>query len=91
MDLRKFIDQGVWVISTVYTYLAATDDFSILDETCGYYKLGDGTAEFSCARDSVLDHLLRIADYLISHLDEETNCLHALYGDWNDALDGCRR
>ena len=88
MDLRKFIDQGVWVISTVYTYLAATDDFSILDETCGYYKLGDGTAEFSCARDSVLDHLLRIADYLISHLDEETNCLHALYGDWNDALDG---
>lgn len=88
MDLRKFIDQGVWVISTVYTYLAVTNDFSILDEQCGYYKLGNNSTEYSEKRDSVLEHLLRIADYLISNLDGETNCLHALYGDWNDALDG---
>ena len=88
MDLRKFIDQGVWVISTVYTYLAVTGDFSILDEQCGYYRLGDSSVEYSAERDSVLEHLLRIADYLISNLDGETNCLHALYGDWNDALDG---
>lgn len=88
MDLRKFIDQGVWIISTVYTYLAVTGDFSILNEPCGYYKLGDTTVAYSDKRDSVLDHLIRIADYLISNLDEETDCLHALYGDWNDALDG---
>lgn len=88
MDLRKFIDQGVWIISTVYTYLAVTGDYSILNEQCGYYKLGDSSVAYSDKRDSVLDHLLRIADYLISNLDEETNCLHALYGDWNDALDG---
>ena len=88
MDLRKFIDQGVWIISTVYTYLAVTGDFSILNEQCGYYKLDDDSVEYSEKRDSVLEHLLRIADYLISHLDEETHCLHALYGDWNDALDG---
>lgn len=88
MDLRKFIDQGVWIISTVYTYLAVTGDFSILNETCGYYTLGDDTVQYCDTRDSVLEHLLRIADYLISNLDEETDCLHALYGDWNDALDG---
>lgn len=88
MDLRKFIDQGVWVISTVYTYLAVTNDFSILNEQCGYYRLGDDSVEYSDERDSVLVHLLKISDYLISNLDGETNCLHALYGDWNDALDG---
>ena len=88
MDLRKFIDQGVWIISTVYTYLAVTGDFSILNETCGYYKLSDDTVAYSDKRDSVLEHLIRIADFLISNLDEETDCLHALYGDWNDALDG---
>ena len=88
MDLRPYIDQGVWIISTVYNYLAYTDDFSILNEECGYFKLKGNKAEFSAERDSVLDHLLRIAGYLILNLDEETGCLHALYGDWNDALDG---
>ena len=88
MDLRPYIDQGVWIISTVYNYLSQTDDFSILDEECGYYKFDGYRIDFSADRDSVLCHLLRITDYLISNLDEETDCLHALYGDWNDALDG---
>ena len=88
MDLRKFIDQGVWILSTVYTYLSVTSDYSLLRERCGYYKLGDDTVEYSEKQDTVLEHLLRIADYLIGNLDAKTNCLHALYGDWNDALDG---
>ena len=88
MDLRPYIDQGVWIISTVYNYLAYTNDFSILNEECGYYKLNGYNVDFSTERDSVMAHLLRIAEYLISNLDEETDCLHALYGDWNDALDG---
>ena len=95
MDLRAFIDQGVWIISTVYTYLSFTGDFSVLDEICGYYNF-DGTSpmssssrpNFSNRRDSVLTHLVTILDFLISNLDDETGCLHALYGDWNDALDG---
>ena len=88
MDLRPFIDQGVWIISMVYNYLAQTNDFTVLDEECGYYKFVGNRVEFSRDRDSVLEHLLRIVDYLVSNLDEETGCLHALYGDWNDALDG---
>lgn len=88
MDLRLFVDQGVWIISTVYTYLCYTGDWSILEEECGYYKFDGNTVGFSLERDSVLEHLIRIVEYLISNLDEETDCLHALYGDWNDALDG---
>ncbi len=91
MDLRKFIDQGVWVISTVYTYLTFTDDYSILDEICGYYDLTKNTVELSDKKDSVLDHLINICDYLVRNIDENTGCLKALYGDWNDALDGLGR
>lgn len=88
MDLRMFVDQGVWIISTVYTYLAFTDDFSILDEVCGYYDLTGGKVNFSSEKGSVLDHLIRITEFLVSNLDTQTGCLRALYGDWNDALDG---
>ena len=88
MDLRPYIDQGVWISSTVYKYLCYTGDFTILKEVCGYYKFDGNRVNFSAERDTVLDHLIRIADYLISKLDENTGCLRALYGDWNDALDG---
>lgn len=88
MDLRPFVDQGVWIISTVYNYLAYTGDFSILDEECGYYNLSEGYVQPSDRRDTVLDHLILIAEYLTSKLDHETDCLRIIYGDWNDALDG---
>lgn len=88
MDLRPFIDQGVWIISTVFSYLAYTDDYSILDEVCGYYKFNGNSVAFSEERDTVLEHLVRITEYLVSNLATDTGCLRALYGDWNDALDG---
>lgn len=95
MDLRAFIDQGVWIISTVYTYLSFTNDYSILEEICSYYSFRGLSmttvgvrVNFSDRKDSVLEHLLAIADFLIGHIDAETGCLCALYGDWNDALDG---
>lgn len=90
-DLRMYIDQGVWVISTVYTYICHTGDFSILDEICGYYHVIDEDAEAvekSSRRDSVLSHMLLIMEFLESNLDTKTCCMRALYGDWNDALDG---
>lgn len=92
MDQRRFIDQGVWVISTVYSYLAFTGDFSILEENCGYFEENNidtyTTAKRSQISDSVLCHLIRIIDFLVSNLDDETDCLHIMFGDWNDALDG---
>lgn len=91
MDLREFIDQGAWIISTFYTYLAVTGDKTVLDEECGYYRFAGREVSFSDKRDTALEHLLRILDFLLRNLDERTHCVHALYGDWNDALDGLGR
>ena len=92
MDLRPFIDQGVWVISTVATYLRVTGDWAFLDEPCGYHQIVDEAArlvEPVDQRDSVLEHLLKIMGYLLDHRDhDQTGCVRAMYGDWNDALDG---
>ncbi len=90
--LEKYIDQGVWIISTIYTYLAYTGDFSILDEECYYIDAPDEpwcNAHRTEEKDSVLCHLIRIADFLISNVDTEyTKCIRVLFGDWNDAVDG---
>ncbi len=94
VSLEKYIDQGVWIISTVYTYLAYTDDYSILDEVCGYIEAGEDeiwtSAKRSDEKDTVLDHLIRIMGYLLSKIDSKygTGCVRVLFGDWNDALDG---
>lgn len=92
MDLRPFIDQGVWVISTILTYVRLTKDYSFLMEECGYYDIVDEHKHIvakSELKDSVLDHMFKIMDYLLDNRDLElTNCVKALYGDWNDALDG---
>ncbi len=89
LDLRAFIDQGVWIIDTLYMYLGFTGDYSILDEICGYYEY-KGNSVFACGeKDSVLDHLIRITDYMVDKIDRKyTGCLRVMYGDWNDALDG---
>ncbi len=97
IDIRPFIDQGFWMIDTVYSYICHTGDYSILDEECGYCVLPKSNilvptrcTETCDERNSLLEHMLRIAHYLESNLDTEyhTNCLRILFGDWNDALDG---
>jgi len=91
MDLRPFIDQGCWVISAVATYLRVTGDRGFLDEACGYHEIVDEAGRKvrrSDLSNSVLEHLFRITDYLLANRDPQTGCVKALYGDWNDALDG---
>ncbi len=91
MDLRPFIDQGCWVISCVATYLRVTGDAAFLREPCGYHEIADEAARKvvkSARQDTVLEHLVRIMDFLLRNRDPETACVLALYGDWNDALDG---
>ncbi len=90
-DLREFIDQGVWAISTVHSYLSVTGDLALLKQRVGYHHPSptDGATIVQSAEiDSVLDHLIRIMDYLAANCDPETGLVFALYGDWNDALDG---
>ncbi len=90
-DVRPFIDQGVWVISAITTYVRLTGDAAFLSESCGYHRLvdpGSSRVVKSTRVDLVLDHLRRILDYMLAQIDPRTGCLRALYGDWNDALDG---
>ena len=90
-DIRQFIDQGLWVIETLHRYISRTGDYSVLSEECSYYEIIDekkSQYKKSDIKDSVLDHLIKITDYLISNIDSRTNCLKILYGDWNDALNG---
>ncbi len=92
MDLRPFIDQGVWIISTISTYLKYTGDFSFLDEMCGYYEFVNEKAHVAKKLDltsTVLQHMFDIMSFLLKNRDRgHTECVYALYGDWNDALDG---
>ncbi len=90
-DIRQFIDQGLWVIETLHKYISKTGDYSILEEKCSYYEIIDEKkAQYkkSDVVDTVLDHLIKITDYLTSNIDDRTNCLKILYGDWNDAVNG---
>lgn len=93
MDLRPYIDQGPWIIDTLYSYLAFTGDYSILDEKCKYYRVENtlGPVLESERYDSILEHLCAITDYLVSNITPETGLLRALWGDWNDAIDGIGR
>lgn len=89
IDDRAFIDQGQWVISMVYAYLSFTGDASLLNEPCGFYwPIGGNKAHKLDEISSLYDHLKRALGYLLANLDEKNGCLHILYGDWNDAVDG---
>lgn len=90
-DIRQFIDQGLWIIETLHKYLSWTGDSSVLNEMCSYYRIIDEKKEQyskSERADTVLEHLLKIVNYLISNIDDRTNCLKILYGGWNDAVSG---
>lgn len=90
-DIRQFIDQGLWIVETLHKYLSTTNDYSILNEQCSYFTIIDEKAaryEKSQIKDTVLEHLIKITDYLVSNIDEETGCLKILFGDWNDAVCG---
>ena len=89
LDNREFIDQAYWVFDAVYNYLAFTNDYSILDEKAGYIEVvHPRLARISKEEDTVLDHLLRALNFLVSNIDSNTGCQKTLYGDWNDAIDG---
>lgn len=93
MDLRPYIDQGPWIIEAIYSYLAFTGDYSILWEECGYYHAEStfGPLSQSELKSDILCHMVDITNYLVSKIDLESGCLRALWGDWNDALDGLGR
>ncbi len=90
-DLNKKPDQGMWAIDTMYTYLCVTNNWDFLNETCPFYSYpnNDKTKAFiSEEAETVLEHICRMLEYLISIIAEDTGCVRVLVGDWNDALLG---
>jgi cellobiose phosphorylase len=92
-DTREFIDQGLWVIKTIVEHVKVTGDQSILSEEVGYHEIVEDNPYIGAVRpietqETVLLHLFRILEYLIKNINPKTQLLMALYGDWNDALDG---
>ena len=92
-DTREFIDQGLWVIKTIVEYVKVTGDQSILTEEVGYHEIVEDSPYIGAVRpietrETVLLHLFRILGYLVGNINPKTQLLMALYGDWNDALDG---
>jgi len=92
-DTREFIDQGLWVIKTLVEYIKVTGDTSILSKEVGYHKIVDdnpyiGSVQPLKKTETVLQHLVRIMKYLVGNINSKSGLLMALYGDWNDALDG---
>ncbi len=92
VDSREFIDQGQWIISTIYQYIAFTNDVSLLNVNVKYAcLLSFNKAKYSSKIDTIYEHLLTILNYLISNIDPSSHLLKTLYGDWNDAVDGLGR
>ena len=90
-DLDKKPDQGMWAISTLYTYLSVTNDFDFLNKTCSFYKYPENDSNKAYVAEkseTVLEHICRMAEYLISIIAKDTGCVRVLLGDWNDALIG---
>ena len=89
-DLREFIDSGAWVIAALHTYVCVTGDVQFLDEIVGYHELGTNGAALRRSDEvgPVVEHALRIMQYFNDQRDRETGLVRALYGDWNDAVDG---
>lgn len=88
IDAREFIDSGLWVIDTIYQYLSYTNDSSILSEMCSYIEIKGNIGHIKEKKDTLLNHLYLIMNYLLTNIAEDTHCLRILYGDWNDAVDG---
>ena len=90
MNLSNYIDMGIWMINAMDFYLRYTGDYAILEETVGYYEIvneNGSVIRYSDLRDSVLSHLIRIADRLVRNIVPETGCVRMLYADWNDSID----
>ena len=92
-DLREYIDQGTWIISTLCSYLKFSGNTDFFKRICGYYEYPEGKHYIvtegcypSKESDSVAEHIIRIMDYLLIKRDSVTGCIRILQGDWNDPL-----
>ena len=78
-DLRKFMDSGTWIASTLNDYIKETGETGILEEIIPYFD--DETP------DTVNNHVWKAMNLLFENRGTHGLCLTG-DGDWNDALEG---
>lgn len=73
-------DCSTWTITAVCQYIKESGDYEILDVDCPYFE--------SDEHGTVLDHLMRAADFLLRGVGKHG---WTLWGecDWNDSLNNC--
>lgn len=74
-----FNDDPLWLIASVYAYLAETGDYSILDKKLPYSDI-DGSSF------TLLDHIDRAFNFTVNNLGPHGLPLIG-HADWNDCLD----
>lgn len=81
-DLRHFVDSACFFTEYVYDYLAATDDYGVLEEKFGYYDAPE-------QKESGAEHLIKGIEYLtLSENIGEHGLVKMQGGDWLDCLSG---
>lgn len=75
-DLRKFSDDHLWPILTVWQWIAETGDAGILSDKIPYYDGGEG---------DVYEHLCRSVAFTQANMGAHDLPL-MLHADWNDAM-----
>ncbi|MBY6037652.1 cellobiose phosphorylase [Fictibacillus nanhaiensis] len=73
----------VWPLKAVTDYLAATNDFSILDEKVPYT---DKTFGYTDKKVTMLEHIQKQIDYIKSNFLHDTHLSSYGDGDWDDTL-----
>jgi cellobiose phosphorylase len=73
----------VWPLKAVADYLAATNDYSILDETIPYT---DHSFGFTDEKATLLDHIQKQIDYMKANFLHDTHLSSYGDGDWDDTL-----
>ncbi|HEY4392085.1 MAG TPA: cellobiose phosphorylase [Paenibacillus sp.] len=74
----------VWPLKVLGDYLAATQDYGILEETVPYTV--KGSFNFTDQAYTVLDHMNREIGYIRSHFLHDTHLSSYGDGDWDDTL-----
>lgn len=73
----------VWPLKAVTDYLAATNDFSILDEVIPYT---DSTFGFTEEKTTLMAHIQKQIDYMKANFLHDTHLSSYGDGDWDDTL-----
>jgi len=78
---KKYSDDHLWIIPSVYSYICETGDYSILEDKAPYIEGSSGT---------VYEHMVRAVNYTLANCGPH-GLPRMFYADWNDCLNDIDR